>query len=111
MALLILGEIGRFMCAVIQRSCLMIAKVLSATCPLNKMFSMAPSSSSHQIKRISGLLLPSLQVALRRSFLLHNLTLLHPQEISRSETCNCFFLSLFSSSSRMIRNDYSHSTH
>jgi len=67
MALLILGEIGRFMCAVIQRSCLMIAKVLSATCPLNKMFSMAPSSSSHQIKRISGLLLPSLQVALRRS--------------------------------------------
>lgn len=62
MSLLILGEIGRFMCAFIQSEYLTIINPLLAICLLNKRSSITPSSSLLRIKKMLGRQQRSLQV-------------------------------------------------
>jgi hypothetical protein len=54
MSLLILGEIGRFMCAFIQSEYLTIIYTLLAICPLSKRSSITLSSFLLRIKKMLG---------------------------------------------------------
>ena len=62
MSLLILGEIGRFMCAFIQSEYLTIINTLLAICLLSKTSSITLSSSLLRIKKMLGRQQLSLQV-------------------------------------------------